>query len=186
MADNFQQQDASMEEILSSIRKILSSEDDVKKSYPKKSDHPEEPLELVEAAETEEDAPKPKESGHGGESNDKTFSPENNSKNSEDHPKQPWEKEVHSAFTAHENVMPNTRLVSQSTLAASNAALSELTKHVKSDASQKDSSANTSVEDLLKSMLTPLLKDWLDKNLPTVIEKVVREEVRAIVNNASK
>lgn len=185
MSDDFQQQDASMEEILGSIRKILSSDDEVKRTYPKQSDNPNEPIELSEAADLDEDF-----------SDENTYEDTDNqiesrnpvsSEISEETRKQPWEKDVRKTSSAHhENITPNTRLVSQATLAASNSALSELTKHVKDGASNKEAPINTSVEDLLKSMLTPLLKDWLDKNLPTVIEKVVREEVRAIVNNVSK
>ncbi len=185
MSDDFQQQDASMEEILGSIRKILSSDDDVKKTYPKQSNNPNEPIELSEVADLDEDFS----DENTYEDTDKKIESHNlvDFKISEETPKQPWEKDVPQTSSAHhESITPNTRLVSQATLAASNAALSELTKHVKEGPSNKEAPINTSVEDLLKSMLTPLLKDWLDKNLPTVIEKVVREEVRAIVNNVSK
>ena len=183
MSDNFQQQDASMEEILGSIRKILSTDDDVKRTYPKKIENSEDPIELTDAADVIED------------DEDEDFQMSTPIKKSaapstfEDHGKeatQPWEKVTEETVAQADNFKPNTRLVSQATMAASNAALSELTKHVKGGDPTKESSVNTSVEELLKSMLSPLLKDWLDKNLPTVIEKVVREEIRTIVNNTSK
>jgi cell pole-organizing protein PopZ len=184
MSDNMQQQDASMEEILSSIRKILSSDDEVKRTYPKEEHSVDNPIELVDIVEAPSD-PMPNEREEIENTDKLEGSEDKNFYEEETLKKQPWEKDTPSAHT-QENIKPNTRLVSQSTLAASNAALSELTKHTKNHSSGEKTSVNTSVEDLLKSMLTPLLKDWLDKNLPTVIEKVVREEVRAIVNNTSK
>ena len=36
------------------------------------------------------------------------------------------------------------------------------------------------LEDITKSLLKPLLKEWLDANLPTVVETIVREEVKRI------
>tara|TARA_R110002050_G_scaffold847_2_gene5902 strand:- start:22106 stop:22660 length:555 start_codon:yes stop_codon:yes gene_type:complete len=184
MSDNFQQQDDSMEEILSSIRKILSTDDDVKRTYPKKIENLEGPIELTDVAEVIED-----------EEEQSSYTPSVVKKDIEkrsfedyaENARQPWERVTEETVAQADNFKPNTRLVSQATMAASNAALSELTKHVmNNNPEKKESSVNTSVEELLKSMLSPLLKDWLDKNLPTVIEKVVREEIRTIVNNTSK
>ena len=36
------------------------------------------------------------------------------------------------------------------------------------------------IEDLVEAMLTPLLKAWLDENLPRIVEDKVEEEVRRI------
>ena len=37
---------------------------------------------------------------------------------------------------------------------------------------------NTSiVEDADRDMLRPMLKDWLDNNLPTIVERLVRTEI---------
>lgn len=36
------------------------------------------------------------------------------------------------------------------------------------------------LEDITKTLLKPLLKEWLDANLPTVVETIVREEVKRI------
>ena len=33
------------------------------------------------------------------------------------------------------------------------------------------------VEDLVKEILRPMLKEWLDKNLPEIVERLVRAEI---------
>ncbi|MDX2073632.1 MAG: DUF2497 domain-containing protein [Alphaproteobacteria bacterium] len=42
-------------------------------------------------------------------------------------------------------------------------------------------SGNT-VEDLVMEALRPMLRDWLDKNLPTIVEKLVEREVRKLAH----
>lgn len=37
-----------------------------------------------------------------------------------------------------------------------------------------------SLEDLVREMMRPLLKDWLDQHLPSVVEQVVRDEVERV------
>lgn len=44
-------------------------------------------------------------------------------------------------------------------------------------------SGNT-VEAMVREMLRPMLKDWLDTNLPTIVEAQVRKEVERIARNA--
>ncbi|WP_436642122.1 PopZ family protein [Microbaculum sp. FT89] len=36
------------------------------------------------------------------------------------------------------------------------------------------------LEDLVGDMLRPMLKDWLDDNLPALVEKLVREEIERV------
>ena len=43
------------------------------------------------------------------------------------------------------------------------------------------SSANT-VEDLMKSMMRPMLKQWLDENLPETVERLVQAEIERLRN----
>ena len=42
--------------------------------------------------------------------------------------------------------------------------------------------AGGSLEGLVRAMMKPLLKDWLDANLPGIVERVVREEVERVAN----
>ena len=36
------------------------------------------------------------------------------------------------------------------------------------------------LEDLVREMLRPLLKNWLDDNLPTIVERLVRAEIERV------
>jgi cell pole-organizing protein PopZ len=39
---------------------------------------------------------------------------------------------------------------------------------------------NNSLEDLVRDLLKPMLKQWLDANLPNMVETLVREEIKRI------
>lgn len=39
---------------------------------------------------------------------------------------------------------------------------------------------NTSVAQLTEEMVRPMLQDWLDNNLPTLVERLVREEIERV------
>lgn len=42
-------------------------------------------------------------------------------------------------------------------------------------------SGETSLESLVREMLRPMLADWLDKNLPPLVERLVADEIARIV-----
>lgn len=42
-------------------------------------------------------------------------------------------------------------------------------------------SGETSLESMVREMLRPMLADWLDKNLPPMVEELVRQEIARIV-----
>jgi len=64
-------------------------------------------------------------------------------------------------------------LMSHSTVAAVDSAFNALAQTVLSN------NART-LEDLVKEMLRPLLKSWLDDNLPNLVEKIVRAEIERV------
>ncbi len=73
-----------------------------------------------------------------------------------------------------EEVAPVARpLMSQSTVAAVDSAFNALAQTVLSN------NART-LEDLVKEMLRPMLKTWLDDNLPKLVEKIVRAEIERV------
>ncbi len=41
------------------------------------------------------------------------------------------------------------------------------------------------VEQRLRGLLRPLLKDWFDRHLPTLVDRIVRNEVERIVSNSA-
>jgi cell pole-organizing protein PopZ len=40
------------------------------------------------------------------------------------------------------------------------------------------------IEDIIRDMLKPLLREWLDANLPTMVERLVHEEIKRISREA--
>jgi hypothetical protein len=42
------------------------------------------------------------------------------------------------------------------------------------------------IEGLVREMLRPLLKEWLDRNLPYLIERLVKKEIDLMVNRAER
>jgi cell pole-organizing protein PopZ len=41
------------------------------------------------------------------------------------------------------------------------------------------------LEDLVKEMLKPMLKTWLDDNLPPMVERLVRAEIERVARGGS-
>ena len=46
--------------------------------------------------------------------------------------------------------------------------------------------ANITLEHLVREMLSPLLREWLDRNLPYLIERLVKREIDLMVNRAER
>lgn len=68
---------------------------------------------------------------------------------------------------------PTSSMLSQSTASAVESAFNSLATTVLSN------NART-LEDLVKEMLRPMLKSWLDDNLPTLVERIVRAEIERV------
>jgi cell pole-organizing protein PopZ len=72
-----------------------------------------------------------------------------------------------------------TSILSSQAVDRSLSALSELRNAMHATAPQS-SGPSVTLEDLTRELLRPMLKTWLDANLPTVVERIVKEEVRRI------
>ena len=46
---------------------------------------------------------------------------------------------------------------------------------------QENINKDSNIEDFVVKMLKPMLKDWLDNNLPQIIKKIVQQEIKKIV-----
>jgi cell pole-organizing protein PopZ len=42
------------------------------------------------------------------------------------------------------------------------------------------------LEDLVNELLRPILKEWLDQNLPYMIERIVKKEIERMVNRSEE
>jgi len=68
---------------------------------------------------------------------------------------------------------PQQAILSQSTVSAVESAFNTLAHTVLSN------NART-LEDLVKEMLRPMLKSWLDDNLPGLVERIVKAEIERV------
>jgi cell pole-organizing protein PopZ len=201
---NSDQQEPSMEEILASIRRIISEDgdeiadgDDVKASEdtvaeaqapsdePAPAAEPEDPdddiLELTDVVE-DEAAPEPE--------SEAEPEPEPVSEPAPEPVAEPEPEPVREPEPEPEPVRPvepvvaDGRLVSDEVEQVSAATISGLTAALASSARIGD--GDQTLEQLVKDVLRPILKEWLDANLPGMVERIVREEVERIADRARK
>jgi len=80
-------------------------------------------------------------------------------------------EEARRQFT--QNAAPDRALISNTTMAAVDNAFNSLANTVLGN------NART-LEDLVKEMLRPMLKSWLDDNLPGLVDRIVRAEIERV------
>jgi len=76
-------------------------------------------------------------------------------------------------FTTKPEPSPDRALISNETIAAVDSAFNTLAHTVIGQ------NART-LEDLVREMLRPMLKSWLDDNLPAMVERIVRAEIERV------
>jgi cell pole-organizing protein PopZ len=82
---------------------------------------------------------------------------------------------------------PGDRLMSGAAAAASIAAMSQLTAPPARPApigAVALGDAGRTLEDLVRELLRPMLKDWLDAQLPKIVERLVQEEIQRMSREA--
>ena len=215
-----QEQEPSMEEILASIRRIISdegdgakapaeaaeevagggemSQDDLDALFDTPAEAPaEEPAASDEPMSQDDldalfDSPAPAEPEAADETDDDVLTLTEDLAVDDDEDMMPEESDV--AFVEQEEDEPEPepeavfeaepvsepepvdeeeRLLSPLTDAAASAAFSNLANTILSN------NART-LEDLVREMLRPMLKSWLDDNLPTLVERLVRQEIERV------
>jgi cell pole-organizing protein PopZ len=77
-------------------------------------------------------------------------------------------------------------LLAPPTQAASTGALAELARAVARERGIGLGNGGITLEDLVREILKALIKDWLDANLPYMIERIVKKEIEKMVNRAEK
>jgi hypothetical protein len=79
------------------------------------------------------------------------------------------------------------RIVSTATSGAAAAAFAQLgalPRDRRREGELSLGSAERTLEDLIREMLRPMLQSWLDKNLPGIVERLVREEIARVVGES--
>jgi cell pole-organizing protein PopZ len=174
MADNKTAQEPSMEEILSSIRRIIAEDEpgahgapQLVSGEPGEADLDEEDdvLELTEVV----DEPAPPAAAVAAAPAAPSASP----------PPSPFPQET-PAMSA-----PSAEsLISPVAASASTNAFARLAKAATPEDKRSIAVSGISVEQLVVDLLTPMLRDWLDQNLPGIVERVVEQEVKKLARRA--
>ena len=77
-------------------------------------------------------------------------------------------------------------VVSDPTAQASTDVLSELARAILNRRDMAVGSRDITLEGMIREMLRPLLKEWMDRNLPYLIERLVKKEIDTMINRAEK
>lgn len=165
--------DPSMEEILASIKRIIADDtaaamdkprprnrETAQSATPKPASAPDEVLELTDQVVTEADAAEPAEPIIEQPAAWPAFEPEK------------------AALSANDSGAPATEpeLISATTAEASRQAFAMLSSSVARTPAGQDQT----LEGLVREMLRPMLKEWLDARLPELVEGVVQREIARI------
>jgi cell pole-organizing protein PopZ len=98
------------------------------------------------------------------------------SESAADHPQSPTSAHDTVAARPAAEGPTSAQLLSAQAMNRSLSALSEL--RVAMNISSQPSGTSVTLEDLTRELLRPMLKDWLDANLPPMVERIVRDEIR--------
>jgi uncharacterized protein len=183
------QQEPSMEDILASIRRILSEGDDGQQTPS-----------AGEASEGEGDA-----SARGApETSEVEKAPmtvEDGSMRNDNREHQDFEKRNKAVDAVDKDAEPDIEfadvldltpsmrtgpVLSPPASAASSDALAQLAKAILDRRDMAIGSRDVTLEGMVREMLRPLLKEWLDRNLPYLIERLVKKEIDFMVNRAER
>ncbi len=82
------------------------------------------------------------------------------------------------------NVQTPSALLSPNTSAATAASVGELIRAVSADRGATVSRSGTTIEDIVREEMRPMIKDWLDNHLPGMVERLVRVEIERVVSRA--
>ncbi|MCB9981015.1 MAG: DUF2497 domain-containing protein [Rhodospirillales bacterium] len=176
MSEQETEEEPSIEEILTSIRQIISDDDEEAAAEEVVADEPapepepeEEVIELTDRIDDDSEAvaePEPE--------------PEEESEEFEPEP-EPIEVEMQDSVAPPEPVSREDDEDTLLTSAAEDAAFDAFSELAKKTAIEH---GGITVEEIVRSELRPLLKDWLDKNLPPIIERLVQEELERVAKRA--
>ena len=94
---------------------------------------------------------------------------------------------VHLSEKEHDPIMSEAEarasMISDTTLEASATSLGRLARAVRREAALRAFSGEEDrrIEALVRESLTPMLRDWVDRHLPEMVDRIVREEIDKMV-----
>ncbi len=156
--------DPSMEDILASIRRILSEDEQAPTAEPEKPEPTSDdvlvldPSMMVAEPKPPEPVPPASTAGH--------------------------QAEPGTATTPAEPVA-DTVLVSPESARAAAASVAGLVATLVGERGTRTHGGGPTIEDLVRAEIRPLLKTWLDTHLPPLVERLVRAEIERVVGRAT-
>ena len=76
---------------------------------------------------------------------------------------------------------PTSDLMAPETVAAATSSIGSLVRTLAAGRGTQVYSGGPTLEDMVRAELRPLLKEWLDTNLPPIVERLVRTEIERVV-----
>jgi cell pole-organizing protein PopZ len=158
-------QEPSMEDILASIRRILSEEEEEERKAQEATDA--EPASEPEPEPAPEPAPAPE---------------------PEPAPEVEFTQPVAEDVLELTEAMVTTpqTVVSEPTARLSTDVLSELARAILDRRDLSVDGGGATLEGIVREMLRPILREWLDRNLPYLIERLVKKEIDYMINRAER
>lgn len=203
MSDTEDQGEPTMEEILASIRRIISEDDgedgESGNEGSETAEVGDEPIELTKMVKEDGSVVELNEGGTNSDEPESDPEPETQSEPApllETKVAEPdvdeGEEEIElvesmASESADDEVPPSVSsddfqgLVSAPTAAAATSSISEIMKASPSSGSETLPGGSRTIEALVLEALRPELKVWLDRNLAALVERVVREEIKKMV-----
>lgn len=82
------------------------------------------------------------------------------------------------------NFTPPTSLIDSQVSAAAASSIGAMVRSITAEKSVAISRGGATIEDMVREEIRPLLKAWLDTNLQSLVERVVRSEIEKVVNRS--
>ena len=174
MSDGETEQEPPMEEILASIRRIISegAEDD----NPAKEEAGAEPGEVLELTQMI------KEDGSMVDLSKEESEPESEPE------AEPAAEEPAAKEPTAEPESDDERLVSSDAADAASKPFADLARAAEPEPAPASGptfgDSGRTVEDLVMELMRPMLREWLDDNLPTLVDRLVQKEIRHLVRRS--
>jgi cell pole-organizing protein PopZ len=179
--------DPSMEDILASIRRILNEEETpATQEAPAEVPEDEDVLVLDESMMIAATEAEPEAGAH----------PPDSEPDPEPEPVAPRAElsaeDIEALMGSNEPVVPvppglpapTLDLVAPETAAAAATSVGNLMRTLAAGRATQVYSGGPTLEDIVRAELRPLLKEWLDANLPPLVERLVRAEIERVVGRA--
>lgn len=177
MADKTPEQEPSIEEILASIRQIISDDDD------KESDAPEAIAQEPVVAPASASEPVFEEREDDVLELTEPFEEDAMEIDMQEHVEPPAKEEVKmETTTAPRAVIENNDILTETAKAATVSSMAKLAGNM--PLTRHREYGNITLEDLVREMLHPMLKDWLSDNLPPMVERMVQKELEKLARQA--